>query len=162
MGRLFWASVLFAIGVAIAFFLTRRPKPAEPATWAATIVGAVLVWGMFALAYGVIPHEWLTFASSYLNWSKDTWLLKENQWAEHLPPFGISRQVVADSIAAGMYVVFAVLNVYLFSAWQKRPAASEAAAPAEGEVAEEPTGPLARLRRRARVSAYGRPVTTAE
>src|SRR5690242_20726006 len=59
-GRLIWATVLFVIGLVIAFRMTKRPKPAEPATWAMTILGALGVWAMMALGYGTIPHEWLT------------------------------------------------------------------------------------------------------
>ena len=67
-------------------------------------------------------------------------------------------------VAAGSYFVFGTINVYLFSAWQKRKVA-EPVAPVEGEDSEAPlaSGPFSRLRRlRAGVSAYGRPVTTTE
>jgi hypothetical protein len=162
-GRLIWASLLLFIGIAIAMFLIKRPKKsAEPATWAATIAGAVLVWAMLALAYGVWPHEWLTFANSYLNWGKDTFFVRENQFfGGSFPPIDVPRYVGADIIAAGSYVVFGTINVYLFSAWQKR----KVAEPVEDEAADEETGgsPLARLRRRrAGTSAYGRPVTTSD
>jgi hypothetical protein len=162
-GRLIWSSLLLTIGIAAGFVLIRRPKrTAEPATWAQTIFGAMVVWAILILAYGVVPHEWLTFAASYLNFGKDTFVLRENQWAENLPPFDISRLVVADSVATAMYVVFGTINVYLFAAWQKRKVAEPAP---EGDEPAEPlvTGPFARLRRRrAGVSAYGRPVTRAE
>ncbi len=62
-GRMIWATLIFAIGIGIGFWLTRKPKRAEPATWAQTILGAMLVWGMMALGYGTIPHEWLTFGN---------------------------------------------------------------------------------------------------
>ena len=35
-GRLIWASLLLLVGIVVAFVLVRRPKPAEPATWAQT------------------------------------------------------------------------------------------------------------------------------
>src|SRR5438132_12381791 len=56
-GRMMWAMLLFAIGIVIGYLWTRRPKPAERATWAQTILGAMGVWVMMALGYGTIPHE---------------------------------------------------------------------------------------------------------
>jgi len=165
-GRLIWASLLLAIGIGIALIWIRQPKKsAEPPTWAAAILGSIAVWALMALAYGVWPHEWLTFANSYLNLGKDTFFVRENQWfGGSFPPIDVPRYVLADSIAAGSYVVFGVLNVYLFSAWQKRKVVEPVDATEGEESGEGPiTGPFARLRRRrAGTSAYGRPVTTSE
>lgn len=165
-GRLIWASLLLAVGIGIAFIWIRRPKrSAEPATWATTIVGAIAVWAMMVLAYGVWPHEWLTFANSYLNWGKDTFVVRENQlFGGSFPPIDVPRYVLADIVAAGSYFVFGTINVYLFAAWQKRKVAEPVAAEAEDAESEPPiTGPFSRLRRRrAGTSAYGRPVTTSD
>ena len=32
-GRMIWALLLFAIGLAVVFWLMKRPKPNRPATW---------------------------------------------------------------------------------------------------------------------------------
>jgi len=158
--RLIYATLLFVIGLIGAAILIRRPKrSAEPATWAAVVLGALFVWFMFALGYGVIPHEWLTFGNSYLNFDSSSFVLHKNS----IIPFDITRDKVVDSGAALIYVVVLGLNIAFFAAWQKRkvaePAAEETAAP------ESPiTGGsrFSRLRRSKRTSAYGRPVTTAE
>ena len=93
---------------------------------------------MMALAYGVWPHEWLTFANSYLNWGKDTFVVRENQlFGGSFPPIDVPRYVLADIVAAGSYFVFGTINVYLFAAWQKRKVAEPVAA-VEGE-ARRPT-----------------------
>jgi hypothetical protein len=161
-GRLIWAMVLFSGGLGVALLWLRRPKrSSEPATWAQTFLGAMGVWLMLTLGYGVIPSEWIIFGNSYLNFSSSTFLLRRDQWGSHLPPFDITRDKLVDAVAAGIYVVVLVLNVYLFVAWQKRKVAEPAVA--GEETASEPRGgPLARLRarREERVSAYGRPVTT--
>ena len=162
-GRLIWASLLLAVGIGIAFIWIRRPKrSAEPATWAATIVGAIAVWAMMVLAYGVWPHEWLTFANSYLNWGKDTFVVRENQlFGGSFPPIDVPRYVLADIVAAGSYFVFGTINVYLFAAWQKRKVAEPVAA-VEGEDSGDPNvgGPrCAPSRRCLRVRP---PVTTSE
>src|SRR4051794_20369044 len=79
-GRLIWSSLIFAIGVGIGYWLTRKPRPAEPATWAQTILGAMGVWAMMALGYGTIPHEWLTFGTAYLNFNTATYVMRQNRF----------------------------------------------------------------------------------
>ena len=70
---------------------------------------------MMTLAYGVWPHEWLTFANSYLNWGKDTFVVRENQlFGGSFPPIDVPRYVLADIVAAGSYFVFGTINVYMF------------------------------------------------
>jgi hypothetical protein len=159
--RLLYAIVLFVIGLIGAALVIRRPKrSAEPATWAATVVGALFVWFMFALGYGVIPHEWLTFGNSYLNFDSSSYLLRKNA----VIPFDITRDKFVDAMAALIYVVVLGLNVAFFAAWQKR----KVAAPATEDAAAGDAGPItggsvfSRLRRSKRTSAYGRPVTTTE
>ncbi len=162
--RLIYAIILFTIGLVDAALVIRRPKRStEPATWAATVLGVIFVWFMFALGYGVIPHEWLTFGNSYLNFDASSFLIRRGQWATNLPPFDITRDKVVDSGAAIIYVIVLGLNIVFFSAWQKRKVAEP---PAEVAAAEETpiTGGsvFSRLRRSKRTSAYGRPVTTSE
>lgn len=158
-GRMIWATILFLIGLAIAYRMTKKPKPAEPRTWAQTILGALLVWFMMALGYGTIPHEWLTFGNSYLNFNTATFLMRRNR----IIHFDITRSVVVDVGTTVIYGMVLVLQVRMFSKWQKRPVL-EPVADAETTEAEPSGGPLSRLlrRREKRVSAYGRPVTTSD
>jgi hypothetical protein len=156
--RLLYSILLFVIGLVGAAIVMRRPKrSAEPATWAAVVLGALFVWFMFALGYGVIPHEWLTFGNSYLNFDSSSFLLRRNS----VVPFDVTRDKLVDAVAALIYVIVLVLNVGFFAAWQKRKVAEPAA-----EAAAEEEGPItggtvfSRLRRSKRTSAYGRPVTT--
>jgi hypothetical protein len=160
--RLLYAIVLFAIGLAAAAMVIRTPKRSnESPTWAQCMIGAMFVWVMFALGYGVIPHEWLTFGNSYLNFDSSSFLLHKNR----ILPFDITRDKFLDAVAALIYVVVLGLNVAFFAAWQKRKVAEPAA---EGESAVSASGPLtggtlfSRFRRAKRTSAYGRPVTTSE
>jgi hypothetical protein len=159
-GRMIWATLIFVIGLLIAYRMTKKPKPAEPSTWAQTILGAMGVWGMMALGYGTIPHEWLTFGNSYLNFNTATYLMQKNRFIH----FDITRSVVIDVGTTVIYGLVVTLQVFLFVRWQKRPVLE---AGAEDETVEvEPGGgsPIARIlhRRAKRVSAYGRPVTTSE
>ena len=166
--RLVYAIVLFAVGLAAARQVIKTPKrTSEPSTWAQTVVGAMFVWFMFALGYGVIPHEWLTFGNSYLNFDSSSYLIHRGQWAAHLPPFDITRDKVVDSVAAVIYVIVLGLNIYFFSAWQKRKVAEPAVEGAEtgdqsGATPITGGSVFSRFRRAKRTSAYGRPVTTSE
>jgi hypothetical protein len=155
---IFW-TLLFAIGLLIGYRLTKKPKPAEPATWAQTILGALGVWAMMAMGYGTIPHEWLTFANSYLNFNTATFLMQKNRFIH----FDITRSVVGDVGVSVIYGLVLTLQLIMFARWQKRPVAEPDADGAAEPDAAEGGGPLARLlrRREKRVSAYGRPVTTA-
>jgi hypothetical protein len=157
-GRGIWWTLIFVIGLAIGFWLTKKPKPAEPATWAQTILGAMGVWAMMALGYGSIPHEWLTFANSYLNFNTATFLMRRNRFIH----FDITRSVVGDIGVTVIYGLVLTLQIYMFSRWQKRPVLEPSAETETSEAPSESGGPLSRLRRRRekRVSAYGRPVTT--
>ena len=163
-GRLIWSTLIFAIGTVIAFRLAKKPKRAEPSTWAQTILGAMLVWAMMALGYGTIPHEWLTFGTAYLNFNTATYVLRQNSFI----PTDITRSVVIDIGTTVIYGVVLVLQVWLFVLWQKRPALELAAVSddtdTEATGEDSRGGPLARLlrRREKRVSAYGRPVTTSD
>lgn len=155
---IFW-TLLFAIGLFIGYRLTKKPKPAEPATWAQTILGALGVWAMMAMGYGTIPHEWLTFSNSYLNFNTATFLMQKNRFLH----FDITRSVVGDVGVTVIYGLVLTLQLIMFARWQKRPVAEPDDEGSAEPDAAEGGGPLARLlrRRQKRVSAYGRPVTTA-
>ncbi|MGZ8762533.1 MAG: hypothetical protein ACXW2Y_04345 [Acidimicrobiia bacterium] len=144
LGRMLWALLFTVIGLGIVLVLMRRPKPDRPATWAECMAGAVGVFALFFLCYAIIPHEWLTFADGYLNWSTDKFVFTSNQWAGGLPPFDLPYSALKDAVAAGIYIVFFGLNLFLFSKWQKRPTVSEAAAEGTEQVV--------------RTSRFGRPV----
>jgi len=158
-GRLIIWSTIFIIGLVIAFVWTKKPKPPEPATWAQTILGAMGVWVMMALGYGTIPHEFITFGTSYLNFNTATFMLKKNTFLT----FDITRSVAVDVGVSIIYGIVLTLQVWLFVRWQKRPAYEPDSEAAIADSESEGGGPLSRLRRRRekRVSAYGRPVTTA-
>src|SRR5262245_38856444 len=60
--------ILAGIGVLAVHLLlmvaSMKPRdPDEEATWVQCILGAVGTFALMALAYAIIPHEWLTFAN---------------------------------------------------------------------------------------------------
>src|SRR3954451_16179476 len=137
-GRLIWWTLFFSVGIVWAFLWTKRPKPAEPATWAQTILGAMAVWVMMALGYGTIPHEWITFGTAYLNFNTATFVLQRNRFL----PFDVTRSVVVDIGTTVIYGVVLVLQVWLIVRWQKRPVLDPSAAQEISEDGERRGGPL--------------------
>jgi hypothetical protein len=153
-GRLIWACLLTVIGLGITHYLISKPKAERPVTWAQAMLGAVGVFALLLLGYGVIPSEWITFSDKYLQWSTDKFVFRSSQGILGLPlkwPFSFTKQNVRDIIAAGIYGVFFGLNLVLFVQWQKRPTAAEVAA--RGEPTEGGTSKFGRpLRRFARAA----------
>ncbi|MGH8975349.1 MAG: hypothetical protein ACRD0C_19365 [Acidimicrobiia bacterium] len=138
-GRFFFSLAVTAAGFAVFFWLLRRPKGDLPPTWAQSMAGATAVFAMFLMCYGVVPHEWLTWADSKLGLREDKILL--DTYA-----IDISGRALRDSVAATMYIVFLGLNIVVWVMWQKRGTAKpKAAVPATAT----PSG----------TSAFSRPVT---
>jgi len=120
---------LFA-GIALAFAVGRRRPPGTPVTWGEAYIAGTYVFALFLLAYGVVPHQWLTFADNQLLWRPDKLMIgfsgdgiKLGADVKNLGGTGriiVNAQAVRDMVAAGIYIVFLVIQVYLWSAWQKR------------------------------------------
>jgi len=123
-GRLIWFTLVFVVGLGVVFALMRQPRSDDPTTWAQAMGGAVGVFALMTLAYAIIPHEWITFSDSYLQW--DTSKLLVDSYAVK-----VDYQAVRDVIAAGLYVVFVGLNIFLFAKWQQRPTRAELASATE-------------------------------
>lgn len=144
-GRLIWSTLLLLVGVVAVVFLAKRPKSPEPPTWAQAMLGAIVVFALMLLAYGTVPHEWIVFANSYLNWGTAKFVFQRNRFIH----FDVNKQAANDAVAAIIYVVMLGGNIALFSMWQKRPVREPE--PADGDTADE--------RQPAGTSAYRRPVT---
>ena len=140
-GRLIWSVALLAIGLGITLWLMRRPKPNRPATWAECMVGAVGVFAMMTLAYGTVPHEWITFSDKYLQWDTTHFVVRSGQEILFVKfPFDINQQAVRDIVVVTIYIVFFGLNLFLIVKWQER-----------GKVVETAT-------EAPKVSRFGRPL----
>ena len=139
-GRFFISLLLCAACFGIFMVLVRRPKPELPATWAQSMLGAVAVFGLFLLIYGVVPHEWLTWADSKLGLREDKILLDTR-------PIKFSGRALRDMVATFLYIFFLGMNTWMWIAWQKRGTAKPK--PAAAAATPEPAG----------TSAFSRPVT---
>ncbi len=157
---------LVSLVVAVFAYGSRRPV-GTPVTWGEAIIGATVVFWVFFLAYGIVPHQFLTWADGKsLNWRSDSIGIPLGPFGSLLPgktsnnffsaeknvmfPNGITfggrgrvivtKQAIRDIIAATLYIVFLGANMKLWVLWQSR--GKKAAA----KAAIEP------------VSAYGRPL----
>ena len=133
-----WTIVFGSVAIVLAMVVSRDPRPQDrPTTWAEAMAGAVGVFFLMTLAYGVIPHEWITFSDKYLQWTPDkvvveTYLIKPNY------------QQLRDLIVVVIYGVFFGANLLLWVKWQQR-------------LVPKPE-PAAEAAKVVRTSRFGRPV----
>jgi hypothetical protein len=127
----FFASLAITIiGTAIVWRVGQKRPPGTPVTWGEALVGALFVFGLMLLAYGVVPNEWLKWADNLLLWRSDRILLavsakgiKFGKSAAHFGGAGrirVSYQSLRDIVVTVIYGVFLGAHVTLWSAWQKR------------------------------------------
>ncbi|CAN5903159.1 hypothetical protein BH23PLA1_BH23PLA1_44810 [soil metagenome] len=114
------ASTLATIvmSVAIVAYGKRRP-PGTPVTWGEAMAAAVYVFAIFTLAYGIVPHQWLTLAESELNWRQDR-LVAGPFGIIAAAPIDITYRVLKDLVATIIYVVFLGGHIALWAIWQGR------------------------------------------
>jgi hypothetical protein len=118
----------------VLWYAKRRPV-GTPVTWGEAMIGAVYVFFLAFLAYGVIPHQWLSLAENELSWRADRIVygpgdiikpISQGGWL----PLDITYRTLSDSIAAAFYIVFFGMQIWLWIKWQDRgkAAAAESAA----------------------------------
>jgi hypothetical protein len=139
-GRFFISLLLCVLSFAVFMWLVRRPKSELPTTWAQAMLSATAVFALFLLIYGVVPHEWLTWADSGLNLREDRILI--DTWA-----IDFSGRAARDIVATFIYIFGLGVNTWMWIAWQKRGTAKPK--PAKAAATPEPAG----------TSAFSRPVT---
>ncbi len=137
-------AILMSVGVFA--YASRRPV-GTPVTWGEAMVGAVYVFFLAFLAYGVIPHQWLTLAENEWEFRADRILFGKGDILKPISqggwlPFDITYRAISDTIAVLFYVVFLGLQIWMWARWQNRGVRSEAQAKAA----------------LARTSSFGRPL----
>ena len=128
----FVCSILILIGVvALTMRVGRRRPVGAPLTWGeAMAAGTFSFFGMF-VAYGLVPHLWLTWADSELKWRPDVLLSEYPFWGVRLSflapqekgggfPMTISMQTIRDLLAVHIYVALLAGQMWLWAWWQKR------------------------------------------
>ena len=146
----FVASWVIAILSLIPVVIIAKRRPIDKvATWGEAMIGATYVFFVLFWIYGTVPHQWLTYAESELNWRSDKFLIGPRlpwddtqgvlEWAL---PFTLTYTTVKDIIAVLIYGIGLVANVAMFVIWQKR-----------GDTVEAPALESS--------SRYGRPIVKA-
>lgn len=116
VGSLLVSFVLLGIVLAA---VKRRPVGAS-LTWGEAMAAAIFVFFGLFWVYGVVPHQWLTWAENELEWRPDAFLVGPSATTLTDVPFNVSKQTLADAIAALIYGVFLSVHVALWSVWQGR------------------------------------------
>jgi hypothetical protein len=124
----FNVALMFSLGLTILLtwlvvpYGKRRPK-GKPLSWGEAALAAAYSFLVLFLAYGVVPHQWLTHADNELAWRKDKIIIGPQVGDKHLLeylPFTITAEVIRDIIAVTIYVVFLGMQIYMWSWWQNR------------------------------------------
>ena len=105
-------------------------------TWGEAMLFATYVFLVLFWAYGVVPHQWLTWADSELNWRPDRFIVGPSMpWTgdqgiiEWALPFTTTYLVLRDLIAVGIYGVALAGNIVMWNQWQNRGVEKEEAEP---------------------------------
>ena len=115
----------------------RKRTPADKAfTWGEAMLFSGYVFFIFWWVYGVVPHQWLTWADSELNWRPDRFLVGprlpwtgDNGIVEWGLPFTMTYSVIRDLVAVVIYGVALGGNVVMWRHWQNRGVETDVAAP---------------------------------
>ena len=116
VGSLILTIVMLA---AVYWYAQRRPIGA-PLSWGDAMLSATFLFFLAFWAYGVVPHQWLTYADNELNWRSDAILIGPGATFLQDFPVAVNKQVIRDLIAVVIYGVFLGAHVWLGSMWQNR------------------------------------------
>lgn len=126
------ASLVMTYGVL--WYAKRRPV-GTPVTWGEAMIGAVYVFFLSFLVYGVVPHQWLTLAENEWSWRADRIMYgvgdivrpqSQGGWF----PVDITYRTISDTVAVLFYGVFVGGQIWIWVKWQNRGKDAEAKAQA--------------------------------
>ena len=112
--------VMFVLAGIVVLYSKKRPKDAY-LSWGEAMASSVFcTFGLF-WAFGVVPHQWLTYSGSELAMRSDAILAGPGSTGlMQFSPIVISKQTLADLIAVGIYGMAFTLTVVLWAVWQNR------------------------------------------
>ncbi len=103
----------------------KRRKPGASLAWGEAMAASTYAFGVMFLAFGVVPHQWLTWVQNELGWRADKTLygvgdIFKSQARGGWFPFDINWLQIGDILVLGIYGFYLGLMMYLWSWWQKR------------------------------------------
>jgi hypothetical protein len=114
---------------AVVWYGKNRRQPGAPLTWGQAYAAAAFAFFLMFWWYGVIPHQWLSWADNELNWRPDALLAGPGSTTlQDVVPFTINKQHVRDVIAVVIYGVGLGLQIWIWAWWNDRKKKAEAAA----------------------------------
>lgn len=124
------ALLLAGLLIAPIFPYAKRRPVGTPLTWGEAMLAGVYVFFIIFWIYGVVPHQWLTWADSELGWRPDLiWFgpdgsatLPFNIATIDTPwfPVKVNARAVRDIVAVVIYVVFLGSQMWIWAWWQNR------------------------------------------
>ncbi len=128
------------------WYAGRRPLDKD-LTWGEAMIASVFVFFVFFWVYGVVPHFWLTWADTRLEWRADRFFqgpdlglfdqgILADQNSGGWMPFTITYQVLRDLIAVAIYGVALAGNIWYWAHWQSRKSRAEEAEKTEAAPSE--------------------------
>lgn len=126
MNQAFLVSFIATMVLSLAIIPYGKRRPVGTTTsWGEAMLAAIYLFGVLFLAFGVVPHQWLSHADKDLGWSRDKLLfgpggILKPESAGGWNPITLQYQAVRDTIVVLIHVVFIGLYIYLAAWWQKR------------------------------------------
>lgn len=115
--------------LAVVWYGSTRREPGAPLTWGQAYLAAAFAFFLLFWWYGVIPHQWLSWADNELNWRPDALLAGPNSGTlENVLPFTLSKLHIRDLVAVVVYGVGLGLQIWVWAWWNNRKKNAEAAA----------------------------------
>ena len=114
------ASFIGALVMALAITpYGKRRAVAAPFDWGQAMLSSVYIFAALFLAFGVVPHQWISHADKNLGWSKDKLLIG---WGGFLKPqsqggwnpITLQYEAVRDIVVVLIHVVFFGLTLPRF------------------------------------------------
>ena len=131
----FVVSVLILLALVVPIPLYARHRPAgAPLSWGEAMIAATYVFFIMFWAYGVVPHQWLTWADNELRWRPDKIFLQPSsktaecswKWGtskgciEWPLPIEVSWRTIRDLVAGALYMGQLGAMGLIWVKWQKR------------------------------------------
>ncbi|MEY4371563.1 MAG: hypothetical protein RL219_332 [Actinomycetota bacterium] len=126
MNQAFIFSFILTVVLTVAVIPYGKRRPVgKPLSWGEAMIGSAYAFAVLFLAYGVVPHQWLTHVQNEQGWRADKLvngpgdIFKSKARGGNFP-FDINYLQVGDAIVVGIYLFFLGLNIWIWGWWQKR------------------------------------------